>query len=154
MGCGGGGRHGGMTDLPNPRRSLERLEAEQGRLCERLLELTPVQLDLPSNLPGWRVLDLAVHITRVCDSILLAVQRASVGDQTPAFGAAATTTDQGTTVQSRIIGPAEVPVIHASPGCLCLALYGRVRVDAPGFAITGPADTADRFAAIYGPTTA
>ena len=30
-----------------------------------------------------------MHITRVCDSILLAVQRASVGDQTPAFGAAA-----------------------------------------------------------------
>jgi Mycothiol maleylpyruvate isomerase N-terminal domain len=78
-----------MTDFPNPRRSIERLEPEQRRLCDQLLVLTPAQLVLPSNLPGWRVVDLAVHITRVCDSILLAVQRAIVGDQSPAFGAAA-----------------------------------------------------------------
>jgi uncharacterized protein (TIGR03083 family) len=78
-----------MTDSPDPRRSLQRLEPEQRRLCERLLLLTPSQLELPSNLPGWHVVDLAVHITRVCDSILLAVQRAIVGDDSPAFGPAA-----------------------------------------------------------------
>jgi len=32
---------------------------------------------------------VAVQITRVCDSIDLAVQRAMVGDKTPAFGEAA-----------------------------------------------------------------
>lgn len=263
-----------MPESPNPRRSLERLDAEQWQLCDRLLDLTPAELELPSNLPGWRVLDLAVHITRVCDSIRLAVTRASVGDQTPAFGAAAkpreeairampqsgwvtlqreayrdmrrlvgqftdaqleqfdfphpqgqrnvrwfctqllaevafhrwdldwslggrdplddelatyllpflldpaeplfglrcasggtetfsvasdsarwelTTTEHGTTVRPSTAGPAEVPTIHASPGWLALAVYGRVRVDAPAFALTGPANTADRFASIFGP---
>ncbi|HLZ27311.1 MAG TPA: maleylpyruvate isomerase family mycothiol-dependent enzyme [Chloroflexota bacterium] len=266
-----------MPDLPQPRRSLERLDSEQRRLCDMLLRLTPAELDLPSNLPGWRVLDLAVHITRVCDSIRLAVQRASVGDHTPAFGAAAkpredairamrpdgwvtlqrdayadltrvvgeltdaqlerfdfphpqgqrsvrwfctqllaevafhrwdlerslggrepldddlatyllpflldpteplfglrrapqgtatfsvasdglswelTTTDQGTTVRPGVAraGAGAGPTIHAAPSWLALAVYGRVRVDAPGFVITGPIDTADRFAAIFGPT--
>jgi uncharacterized protein (TIGR03083 family) len=74
---------------PLPRMSLGYLAPEQELLCARLLELTPDQLEIPSNLPGWSIFDLAVHITRVCDSILLAVQRASVGDRTPAFGAAA-----------------------------------------------------------------
>src|ERR1700737_1328982 len=73
----------------DPRASLQRLDAEQLQLCDRLLQLTPRELEQASNLPGWRVVDLAVHITRVCDSILLAVSRASVGDQTPAFGPAA-----------------------------------------------------------------
>jgi uncharacterized protein (TIGR03083 family) len=74
---------------PLPRKSLEYLAQEQELLCARMLELTPNELELASDLPGWSVFDLAVHITRVCDSILLAVQRASVGDRTPAFGAAA-----------------------------------------------------------------
>jgi uncharacterized protein (TIGR03083 family) len=74
---------------PLPRISLAYLGPEQELLCADLLELTPHQLERPSNLPGWSVLDLAVHITRVCDSILTAVRRASVGDETPAFGAAA-----------------------------------------------------------------
>src|SRR5262249_25278808 len=47
------------------------------------------ELYRPSNLPGWKIKDLCVHITRVCDSILKAVQRARVGDRTPAFGDAA-----------------------------------------------------------------
>lgn len=74
---------------PLPRLSLAYLGPEQELLCARLVELAPSALEQPSNLPGWSVRDLAVHITRVCDSILLAVQRAAVGDQTPAFGAAA-----------------------------------------------------------------
>src|SRR5579884_3443587 len=74
---------------PDPRYSLAWVDAEQRRLADRLLQLSPAQLELPSNLPGWRILDLAVHITRVHDSILKAVERARVGDQTPAFGAAA-----------------------------------------------------------------
>jgi uncharacterized protein (TIGR03083 family) len=258
--------------VPNPRRSLERLESEQAELCERLLVLTPAELDRASNLPGWRVFDLAVHVTRVCDSILLAVQRASVGDQTPAFGAAArpredairaldpagwvqlqratyadltrqvsdfsdeqlerltfphpqgqrsvrwfctqlltevafhrwdldwslggrdplddelatyllpfmldpaeplfglrrapngtqtfslagtgmgwvlSATDSGTRVERRTGGPE--PVIRAAPGWLALAVYGRVRVDGPGFEISGPPETADRFATVFGP---
>jgi len=284
----------------HPRQSLERLESEQRRLCQRLVELTPTQLDRPANLPGWRVFDLAVHITRVCDSILLAVQRASVGDQRPAFGAAAkpredairamdaagwvtlqqsayaelvrlvgglsdrqleqfdfphpqgqrsvrwfctqllaevafhrwdldrSLGDQGpldddlaayllpflldpveplfgqrraphgtatfrvaTDALSWVItatedewsvgsgrwsavavgargpagppttadhaaedhadGVAHRPVIHAPPGWLALAVYGRVRIDAPAFAVTGAPDTADRFAAVFGP---
>jgi uncharacterized protein (TIGR03083 family) len=256
----------------DPRRSLQRLDAEQRQLCERLLQLTPSQLELPSNLPGWRVVDLAVHITRVHDSILLAVSRACVGDQSPAFGAAAkpredairamppadwvrlqrdayadltrrvaelhdeqlerfdfphpqgqrsvrwfctqllaetafhrwdldwslgarsplddelatyllpflldpaeplfgqrcassgsetfslasagmgwqlTSSAGGTTVQ-RVSGGPE-PVIHARPGWLALAVYGRVRVDPPTFQISGPPDTPDRFAAVFGP---
>jgi uncharacterized protein (TIGR03083 family) len=266
-----------MTDTPNPRRSLERLESEQRRLCQRLVELTPAQLELPSNLPGWRVVDLAVHITRVCDSILLAVQRATVGDQSPAFGAAAkpredairamdaagwvtlqqtayqdltrlvgnlteeqleqlafphpqgqrsvrwfctqllaevafhrwdletslggdgplddelaayllqflldpaeplvglrrapngtatfavvsnamgwvlTATERGTAVEKSIAAPAQIPQIQAPPGWLALAVYGRVRVDASAFTITGPLDTPDRFAAVFGPASA
>ncbi len=78
-----------LPGQPLPRLSLTYLAPEQELLCARLLDLTPRELESPSNLPGWSVLELAVHITRVCDSILLAVQRASVGDQTPAFGAAA-----------------------------------------------------------------
>ena len=42
-------------------------------------------------------------------------------------------------------------MIHASPGWLALAVYGRVRVDSPAFDITDPADTPDRFAAVFGP---
>ena len=245
-------------------------------LCDLLLSLTPGQLELPSNLPGWRVFDLAVHITRVCDSILLAVQRASVGDQSPAFGAAArpredairamdaqgwvtlqrnayndltrlvggltdeqleqfdfphpqgqrsvrwfctqllaevafhrwdlawslgaraplddelgtyllpflldpaeslfglrcggvepetfavssagmawvlTTTAHGTTVQQTRAELENVPRIQAAPGWLALAVYGRVRTDTPSFTITGPDETPDRFAAIFGPST-
>jgi uncharacterized protein (TIGR03083 family) len=249
------------------------VDAEQQLLCERLAQLSPAQLESASNLPGWRILDLGVHITRVCDSIMLAVQRASVGDQTPAFGAAAkpredairamdpsgwvslqrdayqqltalvadlsdtrleqstfphpqghrsirwfctqllaevgfhrwdlewslggqeplddqlatyllpflldpaeplfglrrapentsetfllasdstgwllTTTSDGTTVQ-RSTADSE-PVIQATPGWLALAAYGRVRVDTPSFVVRGPADTADRFATVFGP---
>jgi uncharacterized protein (TIGR03083 family) len=258
---------------PEPRQSLRLLETEQRGLCAELLALTPAQFDLPSNLPDWRILDLGVHITRVCDSILLAAQRATVGDQTPAFGPAArpreaeirtmtpaawvdlqrsayqrltrivadltdeqldrldfphpqgqrsirwfctqllaevafhrwdlaaslggsaslddtlaayllpflldpaeplfgmrrspsgdaqfsltsasrtwvlTATAEGTTVEQRADGGGE-PRIQAAPGWLALAVYGRVRVDAPAFTIAGPADTADRFAAIFGP---
>jgi uncharacterized protein (TIGR03083 family) len=258
---------------PEPRQSLQLLETEQRRLCAALLALTPAQFDLPSNLPGWRILDLGVHITRVCDSILLAVQRATVGDETPAFGPAArpreaeirtmtpaawvdlqrnayqhltrivaeltddqldqlhfphpqgqrsirwfctqllaevafhrwdlaaslgsdaalddtlaayllpflldpaeplfgmlrtqsgdaqfsltstsrtwvlTATNAGTAVEQRVDGGGG-PWIQAAPGWLALAVYGRVRIDAPAFTIAGPADTADRFAAIFGP---
>jgi uncharacterized protein (TIGR03083 family) len=79
---------------PLPRRSLEYLAPEQKLLCARVLKLTPDELELPSDLPGWSIFDLAVHITRVCDSILLVVQRASTGDRTPAFGAAARPREQ------------------------------------------------------------
>ena len=48
-------------------------------------------------------------------------------------------------------GGDDVPQIHAAPGWLALAIYGRVRVDGPDFEITGPPGTADRFAAIFGP---
>jgi len=34
-----------MADVPDPRRSLERLEVEQGQLCEQLLKLTPAELE-------------------------------------------------------------------------------------------------------------
>jgi len=73
----------------DPRRSLELLKSEQALLNERIARLTPEELDRPSNLARWSVADVAVHITRVCDSINLAVQRAMVGDKTPAFGEAA-----------------------------------------------------------------
>jgi uncharacterized protein (TIGR03083 family) len=74
---------------PQPRRSLQILEAELHRLGDDLLRLTPAQLELPSNLPGWRIYDLGVHVTRVCALIRQAIQRGSSGDQTPAFGDAA-----------------------------------------------------------------
>jgi uncharacterized protein (TIGR03083 family) len=257
---------------PEPRQSLRLLETEQRGLCAELLALTPAQFDLPSNLPDWRILDLGVHITRVSDSILLAAQRATVGDQTPAFGPAArpreaeirtmtpaawvdlqrsayqrltrivadltdeqldrldfphpqgqrsirwfctqllaevafhrwdleaslgsgaalddtlaayllpflldpaeplfgmrrtqsgdaqfsltsteriwvlTATADGTTVEQRADGRGAR--IQAPPGWLALAVYGRVRIDAAAFTIAGPGDTADRFAAIFGP---
>jgi hypothetical protein len=73
----------------DPRRSLGLLKPEQELLNQRIARLTPEELDRPSNLARWSVADVAVHITRVCDSIDLAVQRAMVGDKTPAFGEAA-----------------------------------------------------------------
>src|SRR5215212_3656176 len=71
------------------RTSLSRLDAEQAALCDRIRTLTPAELESASNLTNWNVVDLAVHITRVCDSILLAVKRAMSNDRTPAFGPAA-----------------------------------------------------------------
>lgn len=71
---------------PEPRRSLQLLDGEEARLRDHLAQLTPAELAQPSNLPGWRVEDLSVHVTRVCDSILLAIERAKLGDKTPAFG--------------------------------------------------------------------
>lgn len=256
----------------NPRRSLELLDPEQELLNERIARLSPSELETPSNLARWSVADLAVHITRVCDSIHLAVQRAVAGDRTPAFGAAARpredeirargpqgwsahgrdccqritqivaglsddqldrctfphpfgersigwfctqlltevafhrwdlnrslgqdgplpedlaayvlpfmldrdepvfgarktqggdqiftlASDAGSwrlavTADGTTTGPvssSEGAVISGSPGWLCLAVYGRVRADTPPFSVTGPGDTADRFAAIFGP---
>jgi uncharacterized protein (TIGR03083 family) len=256
----------------DPRLSLLKLDAEQAALCERLARLTPAERESPSNLANWSVNDLAVHITRVCDSILRAIQRGLEGDRTPAFGPAArpredeiramtppdwaelqrneylqikttidactdaalddytfphpqgerplswyctqllaetayhrwdvnhslgasgpldddlaayllqfllepsrqlfgakkcegptqsfivATPDQrwrldvgndGCTVAEASDGPTDT--ISASPGWLALALYGRVRIDGPQFKLTGGADVADRFAAIFGP---
>jgi len=256
----------------DPRRSLELLKPEQELLNERIARLTPEELDRPSNLARWSVADVAVHITRVCDSINLAVQRATVGDKTPAFGEAArpreaeirakgpqgwaehgreccqriteivsgltdeqlgqytfphpfgersvrwfcsqlltevgfhrwdlgyslgqrgplseelgayflpfmldreepvfgarrtlggqdvytlvsdvgswklTVTPEGTT--SEPVTTPEGSVISATPGWLCVAVYGRVRVDQSAFTVIGPADAAVRFAAIFGP---
>jgi uncharacterized protein (TIGR03083 family) len=256
----------------DPRRSLALLDPELELLTERIARLTSEELARPSNLAGWSVTDVAVHITRVCDSIDLAIQRALVGDRTPAFGEAArpreaeirkkdppgwaahrraccrriaetvagladeqlarhtfphpmgernvrwfctqlltevafhrwdlgsslgqrgplpealgtyllpfildrdepvfaarrtqggrevftlaangaswrlTVTPEGTTTE-----PAAAPagaVIRATPGWLCVAVYGRVRVDQPAFTVTGSPDIADRFAAIFGP---
>jgi uncharacterized protein (TIGR03083 family) len=79
---------------PDPRRSLQLLELEQQQLAARLLELPSNRFGEPSNLPDWQIFDLCVHITRVCDSIQKAVQRSVVGDQTPAFGAAARPREQ------------------------------------------------------------
>src|SRR5215470_11931199 len=73
----------------DPRRSLALLKPELDLLTERIARLTPEELDRPSNLAQWSVADVAVHITRVCDSIDLAVHRAMAGDRTPAFGEAA-----------------------------------------------------------------
>lgn len=73
----------------DPRRSLELLDPEKERLRARLAGLTDADLVRPSNLPDWTLADLAVHITRVSDSILLAVKRSTYGDTTPAFGPAA-----------------------------------------------------------------
>lgn len=258
----------------NPRRSLALLKPEQELLNDRIARLTPEELERPSNLARWNVADVAVHITRVCDSINLAIQRATVGDKTPAFGAAARpreeeirakgpqgwaehgreccqeitrivsgltdeqlaqctfphpfgersigwfctqlltevvfhrwdlnhslgqdgplsedlaayflpfmldraepvfggrkseggdrvftlASDVGTwrlavTADGTTTGPVsstEGGVISSTPGWLCLAVYGRVRVDAPAFSVSGPADTADRFAAIFGPAS-
>ena len=64
----------------DPRRSLALLKPEVELLNGRIARLTPEELDRPSNLAGWNVADVAVHITRVCDSINLAVQRATVGE--------------------------------------------------------------------------
>src|SRR5262249_21157601 len=58
-------------------------------LTERIARLTPEELARSSNLAGWSVADVAVHITRVSDSIDRAIHRAMVGDRTPAFGEAA-----------------------------------------------------------------
>jgi uncharacterized protein (TIGR03083 family) len=258
---------------PQPRQSLDLVDEEQQRLCERLSQLGPRQLEQPSNLPGWSVFDLAVHITRVLDSIGKAVQRASVGDRTPAFGVSArpreleiremtpaewvelhrsafaeirhvvgelsdddlerrtfphpqgersirwfctqllaevafhrwdlecslgarapldeatagyllpflldtaeplfgglrspsdvqafrvatpytewllTVSADGTRVAEGSSGD-EGPRVSAVAGWLALAVYGRVRVDGPDFEVVGPSDTADRFAAIFGP---
>ena len=256
----------------DPRRSLALLKSELELLTERIARLTPEELDRPSNLAQWSVADLAVHVTRVCDSINLAVQRAMVSDKTPAFGEAArpreaeiratgpqgwadhgracgqriietvsgltdeqlerytfphpfgersvrwfctqlltevgfhrwdldyslgqrgplsealgayvlpfmldrdepvfaarrtlgghevytlvsdggswkiTVTPEGTT--SEPVTTPEGSVISATPGWLCVAVYGRVRVDQPAFTVAGPPDAAGRFAAIFGP---
>jgi uncharacterized protein (TIGR03083 family) len=71
------------------RLSLRKLDAEQAALCERIATLTPDEREAPSNLANWSVNDLAVHITRVCDSISRAIERGLEGDRTPAFGPAA-----------------------------------------------------------------
>ena len=60
-----------------------------------------------------------------------------------------TATADGTVVEQR--ADAGEPRIQAAPGWLALAVYGRVRIDLPAFTIVGPTDTADRFAAIFGP---
>jgi uncharacterized protein (TIGR03083 family) len=256
----------------DPRRSLALLKPDQELLNERIARLTPEELGRPSNLAHWSVADVAVHITRVCDSINLAIQRATVGDRTPAFGEAArpreaeirtkgpqgwadhgreccrriveivsgltdeqlgrytfphpfgersvrwyctqlltevgfhrwdigyslgqrgplaeelgayllpfmldrdepvfaarrtqvgqevytlvsdagswklTVTPEGTT--SELVSKPEGSVISATPGWLCVAVYGRVRVDQPAFVVTGVPDVAPRFAAIFGP---
>jgi uncharacterized protein (TIGR03083 family) len=256
----------------DPRRSLELLRGELALLTERIARLTPEELDRPSNLAGWKVADVAVHITRVSDSIDLAVQRATVGDRTPAFGEAARPreaqlrtkgpqdwAEHGRACYQRVLGivagltdarleqytfphplgersvrwfctqlltevvfhrwdlgyslgqrgplpealaayvlpfmldpdepifasrqtqsgqevytlasdvgswaltvtptgttsaPVTTPegtVIRATPGWLGVAVYGRVRVDQLPFTVTGPADAARRFAAIFGP---
>lgn len=265
-----------MSPSLQPRHSLDLVDAEQLRLCERLGQLTAAELEKPSNLPGWSVFDLCVHITRVLDSISKAVQRAGVGDRTPAFGVAARPREEQIRAMSptqwvelhrsafaeirRVVGdlsdddlerctfphpqgersirwfctqllaevtfhrwdlghsldavgpldealasyllpflldtaeplfgglrsPSDVqafrvasdgqawalsvsaegtrvadgaavteseamPHIRATAGWLALAVYGRVRVDGPDFEIAGPSDTADRFAAIFGP---
>jgi uncharacterized protein (TIGR03083 family) len=260
-----------MTAI-DPRRSLALLKPELERLTERVACLAPTELDRPSNLANWSVADVAVHIMRVCDSIDLAVQRAMVGDRTPAFGEAArpreaeirakgpqgwaehgraccrriietvsgltdeqlarytfphpfgersvrwfctqlltevvfhrwdlayslgqrgplpealgayvlpfmldrdepvfaarrseggrevytlvsdagswkiTVTPEGTTTEP--VTTPEGSVISATPGWLCVAVYGRIRVDQPPFTVTGPADAALRFATIFGP---
>jgi uncharacterized protein (TIGR03083 family) len=77
-----------MTSV-DPRLSLRLLDSEQAALCERIAALTPAEREAPSNLASWSVNDLAVHITRVCDSILRAIERALENDRTPAFGPAA-----------------------------------------------------------------
>ncbi|MGH7319457.1 MAG: maleylpyruvate isomerase family mycothiol-dependent enzyme [Candidatus Rokuibacteriota bacterium] len=256
----------------DPRRSLALLKPEQELLNECISRLTPEELVRPSNLAHWSVADVAVHITRVCDSINLAVQRATVSDRTPAFGEAArpreaeirtkgpqgwaehgreccrriteivagltdeqlgrytfphplgersvrwfctqlltevgfhrwdlgyslgqrgplseelgayvlpfmldrdepvfaarrtqvgqeiytlvsdagswklTVTPDGTI--SEFVTRPEGSVISATPGWLCVAMYGRVRVDQPAFTVIGPAEAAARFAAIFGP---
>jgi uncharacterized protein (TIGR03083 family) len=256
----------------DPRRSLALLKPELELLTERIARLLPEELDRPSNLPSWSVADVAVHIMRVCDSIDLAVERAMVGDRTPAFGEAARPrealirakgpqgwAEHGRTCYRRVVetvsglsdeqlerytfphpfgercvrwfctqlltevvfhrwdlgyslgqrGPLpealgayilpfmldrdepvfaarrspggrgvytlvsdggswriavtpegttsepvttpEGSVISATPGWLCAAVYGRVRVDQPPFTVTGPADAAHRFATIFGP---
>ena len=260
------------TRTVDPRRSLQLLRPELELLTERIERLTPAEIARPSNLAGWSVGDVAVHITRVCDSISLAIQRAMVGDRTPAFGEAArpreaeirtktpqgwaehgqaccqrvtevvtgltdaqleqctfphpfgercvrwfctqlltevvfhrwdlgyslgqrgplpeelatyllpfmlsreepvfasrrtvdgrevytlvadsgswklTVTPQGTT--SEAVTTPEGAIIRATPGWLGVAVYGRMRVDQPPFTVTGVADTAPRFAAIFGP---
>ena len=60
-----------------------------------------------------------------------------------------TVTPEGTTSES--VTTPEGSVIKATPGWLCVAVYGRVRVDQPAFTVIGPADAAVRFAAIFGP---
>src|SRR5579859_4726787 len=79
---------------PDPRRSLQLLELQQQRFATRLFALPLDRFAEPSNLPGWQISDLCVHITRVCDSIHKAVHRSQVGDRTPAFGAAARPREQ------------------------------------------------------------
>lgn len=256
----------------DPRLSLKKLDAEQAALCERLARLTPAEREQPSTLENWTVNDVSVHITRVCDSILKAIERGLEGDRTPAFGPAAKPREDeiramtpkdwaelsrsqyaqiaatigvctdaaldeytfphpqgerplswyctqllaettyhrwdvehslGATgslnddlaayllpfllepsrqlfgakkcegpVQSFIVATPDrrwqldvgnegctvaepsddVPdVITAAPGWLALAIYGRIRVDGPEFKLSGSADVADRFAAIFGP---
>ena len=260
-----------MSEI-DPRRSLALLKPELDLLTERIARLTSEELGRPSNLTPWSVADVAVHITRVCDSIDLAVHRAMAGDRTPAFGEAArpreaeirtkgpqdwathgqaccqriretvsgltdeqlgrytfphpfgersvrwfctqlltevafhrwdlgyslgergplpealgayllpfmldrdesifaarrsaagrevytldsdagrwtiTVTPEGTRAEPATT--AEGSVVGATPGWLCAAVYGRVRIDQPAFAITGPPDVAHRFAAIFGP---
>ena len=60
-----------------------------------------------------------------------------------------TATPAGTTAQP--VTTPEGSVISATPGWLCLAVYGRVRVDEPPFTVAGHADAAPRFATIFGP---
>ena len=83
-------------------RSLEIMGREQERLCERLVGLTDAQLQSASNLPGWSVADMLVHTTRVCDSLLMAVKRATVGDRTPVFGPTSAAREE----EIRAMGPA------------------------------------------------
>jgi uncharacterized protein (TIGR03083 family) len=83
-------------------RSLEIMGREQERLCERLARLTDAQLQSASNLPGWSIADMLVHTTRVCDSLLMAVKRATVGDRTPVFGPTSAARED----EIRAMGPA------------------------------------------------
>ena len=60
-----------------------------------------------------------------------------------------TTDATGTRVQPG--SEVDAALIRSTPGWLALAVYGRIRIDSPAFQIAGPADTADRFARIFGP---
>jgi hypothetical protein len=50
---------------------------------------------------------------------------------------------------SRGASGAEVTV-GSTPGWLALAAYGRTRINRPEFAVSGAADAAERFAAVFG----
>jgi uncharacterized protein (TIGR03083 family) len=126
-----------LTEVAFHRWDLNRSLGQDGPLPEDLAAyFLPFMLDRDEPVFGGRKSQSGDQVFTLASD---------AGSWRLAVGAEGTTTGP--------VSSAEGAVISGTPGWLCLAVYGRTRVDAPAFSVAGPADSADRFAAIFGPAS-